>query len=55
MNDILDITLGVNFLSRVCTIHSKFRILRNFEGETLTVRDMPVESVELSSLSMTAT
>jgi hypothetical protein len=50
LNDVLDITLGVNFLRRVCAVDGKLGILRNFKRETLTVRDMPVEGVDLSSL-----
>lgn len=54
LNDILDITLSVNLLRRVCTIHRELRILRNFKRKTLTVSDMPMESVDLSSASVVA-
>ena len=54
LNNILDITLCVNLLRGVCTIHRKLRILRNFKRKTLTVSDMPMESVDLSSVSVSA-
>jgi hypothetical protein len=55
LNDVLDIALGVDFCRGVCTIHSELWVLRNFKWETLTVRDMPVESVDLQNSSATAT
>lgn len=50
LHDVLDITCCVNFLRRICTVDSKLGVLCNFKWKTLTIRDMPVESVELSSL-----
>jgi hypothetical protein len=55
LNDVLDIALGVNFFRRVCAVNSKFGVLCNFKRETLAVGDMPVESVDLSGLSVIAT
>jgi hypothetical protein len=49
LHDVLDIARCVNFLRRVCTIDGELGILCDFEWKTLTIRDMPVESVDLYS------
>ena len=47
LNDVLHVTRAIRLLSGVGAIHSKPRILRNLERETLTVGDVPMEGVDL--------
>jgi hypothetical protein len=46
-DEVLHITLAVHLLRRVGTIDGKLGVVCDHKGETLTVRDVPVESVDL--------
>ena len=48
VNDILDILVSVDLLRTVCTPFRHPRSSFRVEGETVRVRDVPVEGVQLS-------